>query len=382
MSGEKLSFATEQTPETPKLNIPEETKQLDFSERFNVNPDNFPIFNRHAHGSEEWNINKTLSTYLTRTAELIAKMDGTSTFPEDENKPKTDCVVYLDKSARPVSWLVNAMWEDFSSEKRPESHYLAIDRTPWFQRVHADVDSGGHRIKNDASDPDELATGDDFIKKAENLDSDIFARIRSLFIDGGITEEDPEKIMNTPTILDGKNVLIVDEVKHSGATLDIAKFLMQKAIPEAHIDGAYFWTETDSKNKMLVPTWYSSKDLYGRGIGDVDQSFFDKRHEQFKTDKTRAQAYGALVLGSYINLNNEPPVMNVKNPSRELAAEIVRMRDLYESGNIAFMPPMNYSDDVADKACEDQGIVVSPDINNRRSTIYLKTKILDKKPRD
>lgn len=380
MNGEKLSSTAEQTTNMPNLNISEETKQLDFSERFNVNPDDFPIFNRHANGSEEWNINKTLSVYLGHTAELIAKIDGTSTYSEDKNQPKADCVVYLDKSARPVSWLVNAMWEDFSEEKRPESRYLAIDRMPWFRRAKADVDAGGHRIKNNPDDPDELATGEDFIKNADNLDSSTFARIRSLFIDGGISEEDPEKIMNTPTTLDGKNILIVDEVKHSGASLDIAKFLLQKAIPEANINGAYFWQEEDEKGKMLVTTWYSSDITQGRGIGEVDTAFFKKRHEKFDTDKTRAQAYGAIALGSYVDLSNEPSAMGIKNPSRELATEILKMRDLYESGNIAFLPPFNYDDDRADQVCEAQNIIMSPDVNNKRSTIYLKKKIHEKKP--
>jgi len=77
------------------------------------------------------------------------------------------------------------------------------------------------------------------------------AAIRSLFIEGGIENEDPDEIMRTPTILDGKRLLIVDEVSRTGATLSIAEFLFRAAIPEAsHVEGTYFWHPAEPPIKV------------------------------------------------------------------------------------------------------------------------------------
>ena len=51
------------------------------------------------------------STNVQDTALLISKIDE---FLSRDKKEAVDHVVYLDKSARPVSWLVNMFWSEFA----------------------------------------------------------------------------------------------------------------------------------------------------------------------------------------------------------------------------------------------------------------------------
>ena len=109
--------------------------------------------------SERININENLMHYLKDTALLISRIDGrlTGGIPYDH-------IIYLDKSARPVSWLVNMFWNDFAAKdsngfpvKRPKHSYINIDRSPWFRNVGIDVSDDGRQKGNG-----ELATYKDF----------------------------------------------------------------------------------------------------------------------------------------------------------------------------------------------------------------------------
>ena len=386
MTNEKITTSSETStnwdslqPSKGEVTFPEEALKQDFDERFDVNPAEFPAFNRHAVNG--WNIERTLSTYVSLTGELISKIDGTTNATANsENYDKTDCVVYLDKSARPVSWLVNTFWDTFSKEKRPESKYLLIDREDWFQYSNTDVDSGGY-IRG----TNELARGSDFKKNMDNLPPETYARIRSLFIPGGIKNEDPDEIMATPTGLEGKNLLVVDEVGHSGSTIEIARLLLQKALPEAKaIQTAYFWTEKGPNGEMTVPLWYESGISEGRGIGEKNSKFFEERHKKFNTDITRAQSFGSVVLGSYVDLGNEnASYYYSKNPSRELASEIKKMKDAFLAGKVPFIPsrPSEYGIGRTKEWLDRQNISVERPTGNAPSpgTLrYIKQNILKK----
>ena len=89
---------------------------------FTVDPKNYPIFSRQAGNREDFDkkiksrtlsINETLGLMAGRTAETVAMLSG-----DVPGVPKADHVIYLDKSARPVSWLVNEFWEDFTNEEK------------------------------------------------------------------------------------------------------------------------------------------------------------------------------------------------------------------------------------------------------------------------
>lgn len=325
-------------------------------ERFRVNPDDYPIFCQQSaidehwgnNSAHRWNIDRTLSTFVTNTAELIATIDGTSDEYERNNKlPQPDFLIYLDKSARPVSWLVNTFWDDFSKVKRPPHSYLNVDRIDWFHAAGVNVDAEGDIIR--PSGAREQATSADF--NPDNLPHDTFAKIRALFLPDGIESENPEVIMNTPSVLDGKNILIIDEVGKSGSTLTIAQKLIERACPEiGSVRGAYFWhpgykaDPSGTKRQMLsVPVWYDANTPTGRGVGDVNERFYTERYNLIPNNKTRAQSYGAKILSAPIDLGIEDQI--TKFSSRELMREITKMHQDFQNDRILMSFPQNYSDD-------------------------------------
>ncbi len=372
---EKLSSSINETHQTH-----EPLKTLESAgvsaDRFRVDPADYPIFSQQYELDSRWgnntphyqNIDKTLSRYVTQTANLISTLDGTSTeYTKNPELPIPDHVIYLDKSARPVSWLVNTFWSTFSDAKRPSSSYLNIDRQPWFRRSGIALDLNGYSVKPDGSY--HRNTFSDF--RPENIPHEDFARIRALYLPEGIKTEDPEAIMHTPSSLDGKNILIVDEVKRSGATLDIAKWLISQAFPDAaDIRGAYFWdsgsksSPDGTEQQMLsVPVWYDSSTSTGRGVGDIDLDFYATRHEKFQTDRTRAQKYGALVLSAIANLDTE-----VGQKSRHLMQEIRHMHKDYQDGRILLRFPKNYDGDRMADLIEAQGIRLAPSTDRSPDT--------------
>lgn len=126
---------------------------------------------------------ETVHTYLKKTKDTIRDLTG-----ESGKLPKTDVAIYLDKSARPVSWFVDELWENVTKEPRPETAHLAIDRTIWFR--HFGVELGfGEYIKG----TNELATWRDLpiheVKKEEIMD------LCNLLRDGIITHDEINAII-------------------------------------------------------------------------------------------------------------------------------------------------------------------------------------------
>ena len=127
-----LSQVTEEAtkPQTNEI-ASEQHEQVDsnIADRFRVNLDDYEIFSQQGGVRENETtkklesrtlcIDETMSLMVGRTAQTIAVLAG-----EVERIPAADEVVYLDKSARPVSWLVNEFWQDFTSKQKPEESFF------------------------------------------------------------------------------------------------------------------------------------------------------------------------------------------------------------------------------------------------------------------
>jgi hypothetical protein len=226
--------------------------------------------------------------YVRLTDGLVHKMvDGVDvTDPEtgETTKEKVDYVVWLDKSARPVSWLTRELWPLLASNEAgnvptmPESRFVNIDRNQWT----SSIDPQGHG-KSDV----------------QNIDQSIIRSLRSIFLanpkdrETGLTEA----IDMAPTQFDGKTVLIVDEVLSSGRTLDYARSFFQRAFPDAKVAGTHWMGGLVTRGKGLavgnadLPVWYSDTTEMGRGIGNrnVDLSL---------QSTNQAQRLGAYFLST------------------------------------------------------------------------------------
>ena len=398
---EKIGKITSDLAASADVADASESEKVNLSEKFNVDPSEYPIFSRQAGrrideltGKSEvrtLSINETLGKMVGATANVISTIDG------EQGCPKADHVIYLDKSARPVSWLVDDFWHDFSDNEQPSKSFLAIDRRPWFQKVGIDI-TAREELK-DQDDSLRPATGEDFWaayeKAPEEKKLEWSARIRSLYIEGGIESQDPEKIMATPTVLDGKNLLIVDEVSRSGATLDIAKGLLKRAIPELEsVSGCVFWNDTLSKTEAgtqmgKTPVWYPEDpaDWRGRGVRDIDENYYKKIYLEHPSKETRAQYYGAFVLGVPLTDKSEEP----GQLSWKLRDEMRKMHVDYENGRI--LPALPIGENHASSSSvalekmmdhlEQEGVEFVPEnqAKNNPNSYAALTKIRDKKPR-
>ncbi|MDE7036845.1 MAG: phosphoribosyltransferase domain-containing protein [Lachnospiraceae bacterium] len=338
-------------------------------EKYRHKPDEYPILMNQTHkviknGSmvnERININENLIHYVQDTALLISEIDASLS----EDKKAVDHVVYLDKSARPVSWLVNMFWTEFAVKdaqgkpvRRPAHTYVNIDRSPWFRKVGINVSDDGRQKENG-----ELATYNDFVNHAGNLTQRHLAEVRALFIEGGIEDEDVGRIMESPTILDGKRVLIVDEVSRTGSTLNIAVHIFKLAFPEAEeIRSVYFWHPAEPPLKAghenvltSLPVWYDPNTLTGRGIGGTDEKYYRQRYEfclemssvnqNIDIKKLRTQAFSASVFSAPL-LKEDGSVLNLKEEkkTRELCRDLKKLVADYRKGEIFFVPPYAWID--------------------------------------
>lgn len=203
--------------------------------------------------------------YIRRTDELIRKItDGvefTDPVTGEKSVESPDFVVYLDKSARPVSWLVKEFWPKLAATpgepapEMPQTRYVNIDRQQWVNTV----DPGGEG-KMDIG----------------LVDESVVRSLRSIFVGvndkrGGINSD----LDDVPTELDGKSVLIVDEVFSTGRTLTIAKKFFERAFPTTKVAGAYWMSGIAQKGFAVgnadIPVWYKDKDVTGRGVDNRDE---------------------------------------------------------------------------------------------------------------
>lgn len=153
-------------------------------------------------------------------------------------------VVFLDKSARPVSWFINDFWDIFAGDRlKPDFKFVNIDKTLWNPIV------GTNEPTPDSSN----------VETPINVNRAPFAII---------------KLAGIFKFRRGEKVLIVDEVKSSGDTLEIARQFFTRAYPEIEVR-TWYWM----KPKIIIgqdgvsrneesPVWYRRDVPTGRGIID------------------------------------------------------------------------------------------------------------------
>ncbi len=167
-----------------------------------------------------------------------------------------DTVLFLDKSGRPVEWLVNELWTVFTDKEKPEFKFINIDANRLLGYHHEAPRPTSDEIANYLPSPQDIKELRQTYQKGENKDT---------------------------SYLDEKNILIVDEIKVSGATSKITHRLLEEAFPSSNFD-QYHWltgatktTATYEKGQeqrtttvTKLPVWYHATDPRGRGVGDAD----------------------------------------------------------------------------------------------------------------
>lgn len=200
--------------------------------------------------------------YIQRTDRLIHTItDGVEIRDPDTgelSKKRPDTVIFLDKSARPVAWLMRALWNKLAIDEnegiaeQPDIRFLNIDRKQWVNTL--DIEGNG-------------------VLDINRLDKTILRSLRSIFV-SPIDKQDglTEKIDIAPASLDGKTILVVDEVHATGRTLSIAQKLLQASFPTAQIAGIHWMSGVSNIGQATgnadLPVWYKQDDPRGRGVND------------------------------------------------------------------------------------------------------------------
>jgi hypothetical protein len=178
-------------------------------------------------------------------------------------------MVFLDKSARPVYWLMRELWpllaanHDVNADKveippMPDIKFVNIDRGVWIKKTGGVEDDEGGRVE---VSPQTVG------REINNL--------RAAFIKDPKAVTDRVDEFGHETFLDGQNIMIVDEVKVSGNTLEIADQFFKKAFPTSNIISEHWMhpqIKSDKRGNRFnadLPIWYSDVNALGRGIGDL-----------------------------------------------------------------------------------------------------------------
>jgi hypothetical protein len=200
------------------------------------------------YGNTEENSQNLRAVYIERTRALI----------ENIIENKIDVVIFLDKSGRPVQWMMSELWPIFAGEtQKPESYFANVDAAEF---CGLDKESGVRPTDEEVEEAKKRVTEDDL------------QQIRDVYRPRLIIGPDNESHLEP--LFDGKNVLIVDETSVSGHTLGIAEFLFSKSFPGANFSRQH-WQFNHKKIlgngreiSLNNPVWYSSLDVTGRGVGD------------------------------------------------------------------------------------------------------------------
>ncbi len=301
---------------------------------------------------------------INDTDRLIGALDGSIDegdcflYGERRTQGPVDGAIYLDKSARPVRALVSELWRDMSSEQKPQASFLNIDKENWLYAMgYSREDFRGRYIN-----PSEL--------NLDKMDSDFLlnqvARIRSLYLDdehmaqaedlitsveaGTRKTDELIALWDMPTVMDGKHVAIVDEVKSSKATLTIADMLLQRALPDTDFEPVFFSTPStyiydfydqgqDEMYKKITdtekPIWYDASRSDGRGgIEDVDTEWSGE-------SPNRQQRLGKYVLSTPFM------AMNGRHDTRgsQLRRDMKHLAERFRDGKIRDYIPQTDRDD-------------------------------------
>lgn len=213
-----------------------------------------------------------------------------------------DHAIYLDKSARNVRYIMNGLWPQLSEAPMPpKSSFIDIDKKTWLGLM------GSKGTEQEVQNPDMDEVSLD--KLDPTLKREMLARVRALYLSpedlDRLDEDNLDMVWDMPTVLDGKHVALVDEMKSSGATLKIADLVMQAAIPDAKFEPVYWmrpnllrWSiydndgnkQSDEFSSVTTTAWYNQHSPSGKGgIEDADP-------EKSKHSPSKRQRLGAYVL--------------------------------------------------------------------------------------
>lgn len=256
------------------------------------------------HGYEILETEELRERYVNLTDNLISKV-------QEEG---TDHIVFLDKSARPVAWMFKELWPVFTKDEEgevpemPTINFLQIDREDW---------------RGFVKDPDSEMID------VDKLPDEYFEDLRSIFTNRVIASGETG---NEPSKFDRSKIIIVDEVRVSGDTLDIATEMLIRSFPTAEFEKTW-WMKPAEKivpgqppRNSDIPVWYNKDKNTGRGVNNRNTTKSGLSHSQ-------RQQRG----GQFLSTRLEKPDPD----SRELREEIEHLTNDIINHRLIVRPSFN-----------------------------------------
>lgn len=204
---------------------------------------------------------KLLWDRVNRMVDGVARMRG---------EPPT--LLFLDKSARPISWMFRARWKHrFPDVKIPDIRYAGIGRRQIFEldndfvELHRDLGgilitetgpSGGKYLREFYGSPMQVVSASD--SQAAFTKRKFFETAKG----HGLLEEYESRVEELASRyhdLDGRQVIVVDDYSTEGTTQLLAEFLLQDALPTAVVNGVHLFS---SNEKDAMP-WLQMQGMAG-----------------------------------------------------------------------------------------------------------------------
>ena len=118
------------------------------------------------------------------------------------------------------------------------------------------------------------------------------------------------------------DILIVDEVRSTGRTNDIAVKLLRAAFPTSRVHGTFWMSSQAAKlvpkaggiafGNADLPVWYREDTIYGRGVGD-------RQYESNITPISLTQKLGQYFLSSRLPVPQDPLSSQLRKELHQLA---------------------------------------------------------------
>jgi hypothetical protein len=318
------SFSPEQPYEDPHLH----QEELFPIEHVQPGTDSYKQLVGHLRTDGSFKTDEQLKNqYMELTDKLVHKMthgvEVTNPDTGEKELKKPDVVVWLDKSARPLSWLTKAAWPQLAADakgnvpKMPEFKFVNIDREQWVNKV------------------DPMGTG---MMNIDLVDQSIIQSLRSVFVSPTDKKNKiGHHIDEAKTSLDGKTVMIVDEVFASGRTLDIATKFFTRAFPKAAIAGAHWMGGITMRKGAVgnadIPVWYKDDTEFGRGVGNRNEA-------KSQMSDSMTQRLGGWFLSTILRDDSE---------SRQLRKELKMLANDAAEHKFIFMPSVERDGDDLDE---------------------------------
>lgn len=254
-----------------------------------VDPEDYKVLRPDSYHTDIVSQEELLEKYIRLLNPLVEKLAG------NQEQPGFDEVVFLDKSARPLYWMLKKMWPHMAPQSidehgqtltapMPKVKFANIDRLFWRKNPDQEIEEGG----------------------ARRITDDDVSGLRAIF-------------NHKENTLDGKRVLIVDEQSESGDTLRVAEKLFKQAFPDADIDGfswiRHRYTIEKGQKKYEVreiPMWYPPKDeksknfkITGRGVFNPIIDKAKHENERFPENSYQFLSTKARLLKTEFSLEEQ-----------------------------------------------------------------------------